>query len=600
MSSVKEGYQDKIPNTSVITTNSTPIHKLASDNLILIFFALKKFSDSTYNRQPRCDAHKHLEDAESKWDWTLLTHVCQYWRTTALETPTLWTDLTPFFFNDPQRTDAFLERSRGAELVVCTSVPGPANIADDLEEPSSACLLKVARQIHRIRKLHFFLDDKMATSAVWKQVLVILTRPAPCLQSFGMSFSEFSEWPEGRMALTGLPESAPVMKELRISQFSMSNGFSLKSITNLVEVNLCGIEGLTPIGFLSWLQSCPDLQALHVEGIVWDTACCSSRADIMATFLSFRNVFVNLPKLSFISVSFDKQVLLNNIVYKHLIIPPSASWKCAFTYDVKEVFFFVDFYKQFAWPDQSLSESSSLVCEQVDIWSLPCGFIVTQLNLLRGMDVKGGIPPIPRDGLCMLSDSLRAKFGTAACLSSLELQWRMASSPTWTFEDAAEIVGSEHWKTASSVRLDMCRDYRMPRVEDSSWAFVLGKFPAVTTLIMKGSIYFPENVNLCSFMNAFAYHNENDKVFCPKLEHLTLWVPLEIQQPELPGTFMTALIDALKYRKSLGHGVKSLIIPGGDTFLDSASVLALEELVGQFSRDYIGFPPRAKRNPTRE
>jgi len=54
-------------------------------------------------------------------DRFIVTHVCRRWRDTFLSTPTLWDTISPF--RDPDKTAAYLERSRGIPLNISTYGP---------------------------------------------------------------------------------------------------------------------------------------------------------------------------------------------------------------------------------------------------------------------------------------------------------------------------------------------------------------------------------------------------------------------------------------------------------------------------------------------
>ncbi|OJT15009.1 hypothetical protein TRAPUB_8452 [Trametes pubescens] len=80
-----------------------------------------------------------------------LTHVCQYWRDVALQTPALWAYIA---LKHPSAVNAFLERSQALPLRIHLNMSPRPNMASDLEGTHTDALLAGFRRTHTLKISH--------------------------------------------------------------------------------------------------------------------------------------------------------------------------------------------------------------------------------------------------------------------------------------------------------------------------------------------------------------------------------------------------------------------------------------------------------------
>ena len=149
--------------------------------------------------------------------WTSVAHVCHLWRHVALQHGRLWGKID---MTRPDRTSAFVDRSKGAPLAVRQSFPGSlADLPTAFADPS-----------YRYRELHL----RAKEGQLGPNVLRILSSPihAPVLESLVLEVSD--SFVEFTLPPTVFDHKAPALTRLQLQNVRLEWSASLfPSLTHL-------------------------------------------------------------------------------------------------------------------------------------------------------------------------------------------------------------------------------------------------------------------------------------------------------------------------------------------------------------------------------
>ena len=291
-------------------SGATPIDCLSAELFYRIFLDLR---DGWVDDQKRRIVYPNSRI----WDWITITHVCRYWRASALGFASLWTKILNF--QSTEKVNAFLDRSSMASLEVFTKICYGESTSADRKLHSLICALE---QSHRIYRIHIDISFEFCQKGYFDQIQSLLSRPLPQLQKLEFSVSQSP----------GLPNHRQV--EVSASLRSLFENPSLKSVTlknltclpviptDLLELSLSSIQHISFMSFLKALIYCPDLEVLIIEGVLWSV-------EDSPELLSLLTSGISLPKLSRLTMSFgEKNKAGNEDLPKILRIPVTTNCSC--------------------------------------------------------------------------------------------------------------------------------------------------------------------------------------------------------------------------------------------------------------------------------
>lgn len=203
-----------------IQNSRLPIHTLPPETLATIFCMVQPQVTSV-----RPSSRKNYRD------WFVFSHVCRYWRETAISCPSLWCHIDihdsphkglQFKLLNPRRdlASTFLERCRYLPLTVYFS-PSDADLENDML-PHTA----------RLKELHVSTCSQYF-HGLPPQMWNLCRSHAPSLESLVISFTAH----QGGMNDTALPElflgHTPILKQLTLHHFSTWPNNQFKNLTRI-------------------------------------------------------------------------------------------------------------------------------------------------------------------------------------------------------------------------------------------------------------------------------------------------------------------------------------------------------------------------------
>ena len=255
-------------------------------------------------KHARPDNVEHAHNEEFLYPLAL-TQVCNYWRTVALEAPTLWTNIRIMDFYTEQTQEAasmFLERSKSCPLFLTWfSKPGQTNV--DAQEVIDRLIIPYAERWQRITLI--------ASNEVVPDALFAVMGPLdfPILQDVEISCLP-AQSPPPKLALC---RNAPNFRRYRLRNIS-----SLPPLpSNLVVFDCVTREPLSPDPLLEFLP--------HVAHSLEHLRLGPSTSEVSATSRRSKILLQNLKSL----LVKDSHIIVNciltpNLIHFAVVHPPDA------------------------------------------------------------------------------------------------------------------------------------------------------------------------------------------------------------------------------------------------------------------------------------
>ncbi|KAI9056860.1 hypothetical protein FKP32DRAFT_1598739 [Trametes sanguinea] len=135
-----------------------------------------------------------------------ITHVCQLWRTTALNAASLWTRIA---VNDPVGIETFLKRAKNLPVSLSVTICRP---------PVVATVRLITSEMHRVRSLTVRVPADIALDVVTNRLKIA----APLLEQFSIEKVE-SKWVRRPMPAEEHERSVPLLYMPSLRSLSLSN-----------------------------------------------------------------------------------------------------------------------------------------------------------------------------------------------------------------------------------------------------------------------------------------------------------------------------------------------------------------------------------------
>ncbi|KZV74781.1 hypothetical protein PENSPDRAFT_732136 [Peniophora sp. CONT] len=197
-----------------------------------------------------------MRSTPRKWGWARVTHVCQRFRTVALEHGDLWSDLS--VEDDSALWDLLLSRSRNASLSIRGNL-------DHMVNTPGCYSRQILEQIARVRVLDVTqIPLRVVTFQGVHPWAPILEAKAPELRELKLSMSESG----AEDGLTLGSEFLQTASKLVILQlFGIQMPWNIRAPVNLRSLNLDdpGITNYDLTDMLQSLQCLPMLESLHLR-----------------------------------------------------------------------------------------------------------------------------------------------------------------------------------------------------------------------------------------------------------------------------------------------------------------------------------------------
>ena len=470
-----------------------------------------------------------VSETRKVWDWTVVTHVCHYWRIAALEYPSLWALIRSDSHKTIEQTRTYLERSKSAPLTVRHRQKSIQFYRRHVDTESF--LLEVLKELYRIRDLRIILE--VSTPLKIKE---LLAQPAPLLQRLEL------DWPEPQAGIRAYVDTlgtlfqgeTPQMRSLSIrnTRFSLQSPL-LKNLRSLVLQNI-GMQLIMSTLF-KVLASCPEMEEMRIwtSGVQrGDNPVEDSENAVPEDYL------VTLPSLRVLELSTISSATYE-VFYNHVKIPITASW-C------------------FNLSDHRIDHTKPLGPS-----------ILHREGITDHLRVTLG-----QFGLAF--ESIAPDYGDNDNFTVLRLNWGTPTLPTRVFELASQCLAKrQYWCNATTLQICLADDMMgiYPPQEgfnegDSCWTSVLGLFPNLQKLEVVFSMEF--NANSDNFtaadqiylMRTLRNHcRQNESLLCPKLA--TLILECAVFKPLVLGDFFVELQSCLQVRHERGHAISQLGIFDG-------------------------------------
>lgn len=197
--------------------------------------------------------------AKESMSWVFVSHVCQHWRTIALDCPELWTKLHIW---ERSYVEAVLSRCRNAPL----SVKFPW-FSKDTGEPERL-LEMVMPYIGQLRVVDLYWPSTPITGLPWYDALVERNRAIPVLEELHLNKAGL---PIGYLPAAILQGGAPNLRKLVIDNYHLPwpGALMSDSLTKLVlRGNAFSRSRPLATDFLESLRKLKRLQTLELEGYI--------------------------------------------------------------------------------------------------------------------------------------------------------------------------------------------------------------------------------------------------------------------------------------------------------------------------------------------
>lgn len=167
---------------------------------------------------------KRNDEGEEDLRWIRVTHVCRYWRTTALDCLALWSNLS---FVNPKFTEVMLERSKDAPLSIECGWKGQARFQDVLHKAFSR-----TKQLRSVSITSLGQADRLDLA----ELLPVLSGPAPLLEDVRL----FVMGDDAAAVLPSrfLDKTAPNLKSVRLYNISVGDWNNLPLRSTLTRLHL--------------------------------------------------------------------------------------------------------------------------------------------------------------------------------------------------------------------------------------------------------------------------------------------------------------------------------------------------------------------------
>jgi F-box-like len=246
----------------------------------------------------------------SNLDWITVTHVCTYWRRTALDCPSLWTTIP---FSKFRWAMEMLKRSKTAPLTILANINGRDYRHMDLVQSVIANISRI-QKLSLIQNHHSFRNDDSL-----EKILTQLVKPAPLLEKFSVVFMHRTS-----DHITMLPEGifsgeVPRLQEVELRNCALAwDGPLLCALTTL-KISFVPLSARPSMDqLIAALSRMPDLETLELCDILPVQTSLSAAASETGSEL-----IVSLPHLTRLHIESDAPeaaFLLNHLVY-----PPTIS-----------------------------------------------------------------------------------------------------------------------------------------------------------------------------------------------------------------------------------------------------------------------------------
>ena len=468
------------------------IHRLSVDILFIIFSLLRDL-------EPVVAAENTIHSDEKVWQWYTVTHVCRYWRAAAISTPFLWSRLN--FFQDPRKTESFLERSKNADLTIIATSD---HLDDALSPAMQDCYVKILQCMHRIRSMHITFEAAM----LWKEKH---GSPAPRLRELAVSGGPFEQ-----VGLTiDHSESAPLLESLDLSTFSTPNIISFSR--HLKILSLKTIKDVPKLALLSALASCQELTRLSLDFLSW-----ADPTDMPLASTTAPTIF--LPNLAFVFVGCSEPYMRGlEQVLEHIHFPNSTEWSIySIAGDIGSLFekrFYAGFTRKI------------LQCQALEIIVSPRSFSLSSWNSM----------PDPRS--------------VSAPSAKILVGWLTLDSVDSIFTRIGASVAGCRWREAKVVKLQEVH-FDEHVIGRECWEAVLRALPSTETLHMTTN---PDTMgNLVTGLRVLTHQQveeDSDKdCVCPRLRHLSTVIHSGSRD------VISCLKEGLQNRRRLGLEIKEISI----------------------------------------
>ncbi|OSC97640.1 hypothetical protein PYCCODRAFT_1376848 [Trametes coccinea BRFM310] len=223
---------DDIARLESIHNTVAPVNRLPPE-LLAIVYAYATAGEETYAQLVR------------------ITHVCQLWRTTALDAASLWTRIA---VNDPEGIETFLKRAKNLPVSLSVTICKP---------PVVSTVRLITSEIHRVRSLKVRVPADIALDVVTNRLKVA----APLLEEFCIEKLE-SKWVRRPTPATEPERSVPLlgMPSLRSLSLSSVPLLYIPQGPNLLTELTLHRKLPTPDILLRLLKSSPCLKTLCMRG----------------------------------------------------------------------------------------------------------------------------------------------------------------------------------------------------------------------------------------------------------------------------------------------------------------------------------------------
>ncbi|KAF9448425.1 hypothetical protein P691DRAFT_775430 [Macrolepiota fuliginosa MF-IS2] len=296
-------YSKSLQNISTSYLNRLP------PEILLVIFSFLRLDISARVPFP-------LPDDFSEWAW--VTHVCRYWRQTALSTPLLWNRIQ-LSDNTPELALDWLRRSKYSpfRLYFTGSLLGES--PDEMDSSMYNALLEISFEIPRLHELHVQ-TSWVRNSRFWD----LMDRSAPMLESLSLEMNI----DEAEDAVSVLPrifdDDMPRLKNVYLSGVS---AWPYNCFGNLVRLYLYDQPIDTRPDLITFLQILK-ATSITLEELVLVRAGPTHYDLEMGTRIYDAAPVIALPALRYIEVGdTDAQYWSGDhlkLLFSHIIIPPTA------------------------------------------------------------------------------------------------------------------------------------------------------------------------------------------------------------------------------------------------------------------------------------